>query len=166
MPQVPITHPGNSSIPMPKPDRGAKRPRKEHAEASGSSREKTGHASMNIPLASSLSVPSSENAFHDSQHQSSSTSGPSAIGQQNAGSSSLSAPPGKVAIPALRPSHATESPSKNLKKGRTAHACNHCRETKLGCTGETPCPRCRNAGIDCQYGEKKCENNYRRRPAS
>jgi hypothetical protein len=64
------------------------------------------------------------------------------------------APPGKVAIPALKTPQ-TADLSKNFKKGRTPHACDYCRKAKAGCTGEQPCSRCRNAGVDCVYGDGK-----------
>jgi Fungal Zn(2)-Cys(6) binuclear cluster domain len=64
------------------------------------------------------------------------------------------APPGKVAIPALRTPQTADS-SKNFKKGRTPHACDYCRKAKAGCTGEQPCSRCRSAGVDCVYGDGK-----------
>jgi len=65
------------------------------------------------------------------------------------------APPGKVAIPALRPPQSSEPSGKGSRKGRTSHACNHCRKAKAGCTGEQPCQRCRNANIPCVYGDGK-----------
>ncbi|KAE9370837.1 hypothetical protein N431DRAFT_510204 [Stipitochalara longipes BDJ] len=64
------------------------------------------------------------------------------------------APPGKVAIPALKTPQTADS-SKNFRKGRTAHACDYCRKAKAGCTGEQPCSRCRSAGVDCVYGDGK-----------
>jgi hypothetical protein len=64
------------------------------------------------------------------------------------------APPGKVAIPALKTPQTADS-SKTFKKGRTAHACDYCRKAKAGCTGEQPCIRCRNAQVECVYGDGK-----------
>jgi hypothetical protein len=65
------------------------------------------------------------------------------------------APPGKVAIPALKIPKVPESASTAFKKGRTAHACDNCRKAKSGCTGELPCMKCRNAGVQCVYGDGK-----------
>jgi len=64
------------------------------------------------------------------------------------------APPGKVAIPALRNPRIIES-SKALKKGRNPHACDYCRKAKAGCTGGNPCTRCLNANVPCVYGDGK-----------
>jgi hypothetical protein len=64
------------------------------------------------------------------------------------------APPGKVAIPALKTPLTADS-SKSFKKGRTPHACDYCRKAKAGCTGEQPCSRCRGAGVQCVYGDGK-----------
>ncbi|KUJ14533.1 uncharacterized protein LY89DRAFT_752603 [Mollisia scopiformis] len=64
------------------------------------------------------------------------------------------APPGKVAIPALRQPQVADS-SQDHKKGRTSHACDHCRKAKAGCTGGQPCVRCKNANISCVYGDGK-----------
>ncbi|TAQ89513.1 hypothetical protein B7494_g2172 [Chlorociboria aeruginascens] len=64
-------------------------------------------------------------------------------------------PPGKVAIPALRSSQAAESSQKVNKRGRTSHACDYCRKSKAGCSGEHPCTRCNNAGVLCVYGDGK-----------
>ena len=64
------------------------------------------------------------------------------------------APPGKVAIPALKTPLTADS-SKSFKKGRTPHACDYCRKAKAGCTGEQPCSRCRSVGVQCVYGDGK-----------
>ena len=64
-------------------------------------------------------------------------------------------PPGKVAIPPLITPQSVGSSSKSSKKGRTAHACDHCRKAKAGCTGGQPCQRCQNAGVTCIYGDGK-----------
>jgi hypothetical protein len=64
-------------------------------------------------------------------------------------------PLGKVAIPALKQPRRTESVSPAFKRGRTAHACDNCRKSKSGCTGELPCLKCRNAGVSCVYGDGK-----------
>jgi hypothetical protein len=66
-----------------------------------------------------------------------------------------SAPPGKVAIPALRPMHGDDSSGKGSKKGRTLHACDACRKAKAGCTGEQPCQRCKAGGTLWVYGDGK-----------
>ncbi|CZR65645.1 uncharacterized protein PAC_15545 [Phialocephala subalpina] len=63
-------------------------------------------------------------------------------------------PHGKVAIPALRPPPTAESTQGN-KKGRTSHACDYCRKAKAGCTGGQPCMRCKNANVECVYGDGK-----------
>ena len=63
-------------------------------------------------------------------------------------------PPGKVAIPALRTPQTSQTP-KGFKKGRTPHACDYCRKAKAGCTGGQPCTRCRNADVECVYGDGK-----------
>lgn len=63
-------------------------------------------------------------------------------------------PAGKIAIPALRSSAQRGAPAAG-KKGRTTHACNHCRKAKAACTGEQPCLRCINSGTSCVYGDGK-----------
>lgn len=67
---------------------------------------------------------------------------------------SNTAPVGKVAIPALRPLPTAEA-FQGSKKGRTSHACNYCRKAKAGCTGGQPCMRCKNADVECVYGDGK-----------
>lgn len=65
-------------------------------------------------------------------------------------------PPGKVAIPALKQPRRIDPVSTTSKKGRTAHACDNCRKSKSGCTGEIPsCLKCKNAGVSCVYGDGK-----------
>lgn len=79
----------------------------------------------------------------------------------------LNAPLGKVAIPALKQSRRNETASTAFKRGRTAHACDNCRKSKAGCTGELPCLKCRNAGIHCVYGDGKRDKDRKyglRRP--
>ncbi|KAH7317930.1 fungal-specific transcription factor domain-containing protein [Rhexocercosporidium sp. MPI-PUGE-AT-0058] len=71
------------------------------------------------------------------------------------------APPGKVAIPALKHPRTSES-SKALKKGRTPHACDFCRKAKAGCTGGNPCTRCLNANVPCVYGDGKRDKDKKR----
>ncbi|TVY13346.1 putative transcriptional regulatory protein [Lachnellula arida] len=71
-------------------------------------------------------------------------------------------PLGKVAIPALKQSRRNESASTAFKRGRTAHACDNCRKSKSGCTGELPCLKCRNAGIHCVYGDGKRDKDRKR----
>ncbi|KAH9214215.1 fungal-specific transcription factor domain-containing protein [Leptodontidium sp. 2 PMI_412] len=71
------------------------------------------------------------------------------------------APPGKIAIPALKNPRITES-SKALKKGRTPHACDYCRKAKAGCTGGNPCTRCLNANVPCIYGDGKRDKDKKR----
>ena len=68
-------------------------------------------------------------------------------------------PPGKVAIPALRPPQKIESSGKANKKGRTSHACDYCRKAKAGCTGGQPCARCRSTNVPCVYGDGKREHD-------
>ncbi|KAK0111791.1 hypothetical protein ONS96_001059 [Cadophora gregata f. sp. sojae] len=74
---------------------------------------------------------------------------------------STQAPPGKVAIPALKNPRITES-SKALKKGRNPHACDFCRKAKAGCTGGNPCTRCLNAHVPCVYGDGKRDKDKKR----
>ncbi|EPE24930.1 Zn2/Cys6 DNA-binding protein [Glarea lozoyensis ATCC 20868] len=145
---------------MSKPENRAKRPRKENKAPAGSSRENE------TPLSPThAGQPSSDSSYHLSHLQASQHVGSSAsafsvgnpTGQRAVSNSGLAPPPGKIAIPPLRSTYSSESTAKTVKKGRTAHACNNCRKTKAGCTGETPCPRCRNAGIVCQYGDGKRE---------
>jgi hypothetical protein len=68
-------------------------------------------------------------------------------------------PPGKVAIPALRQPQSFDSSGKGSKKGRTSHACDYCRKSKAGCSGEQPCIRCRNTRVACVYGDGKREHD-------
>ncbi|KAF8846750.1 hypothetical protein BDZ45DRAFT_755662 [Acephala macrosclerotiorum] len=69
-------------------------------------------------------------------------------------SNAANVPVGKVAIPALRPPPTTEA-IQGSKKGRTSHACEYCRKAKAGCTGGQPCMRCKNADVECVYGDGK-----------
>ncbi|TVY41819.1 putative transcriptional regulatory protein [Lachnellula occidentalis] len=74
----------------------------------------------------------------------------------------LDPPQGKVAIPALKQSRRNESASAAFKRGRTSHACDNCRKSKSGCTGELPCLKCRNAGFQCVYGDGKRDKDRKR----
>jgi hypothetical protein len=130
-----------------------KRPRYE-APASRESPQVRGFAPINPQ---SQSNPT----FADHQEQYQQTQGTNFEGQarnsndaQRRLAITTQAPPGKVAIPALKTPQTTDS-SKNFRKGRTPHACDYCRKAKAGCTGEQPCSRCRNAGLDCVYGDGK-----------
>ena len=86
------------------------------------------------------------------QHAEASSNGGSAVQPQLP---LLNAPLGKVPIPQLKQSRKHESASTAFKRGRTAHACDKCRKSKSGCTGELPCLKCRNAGFHCVYGDGK-----------
>jgi len=79
----------------------------------------------------------------------------SAVLSEQSRSMTAPAPPGKVAIPALKAQNRAESASTAFKKGRTAHACDNCRKAKSGCTGEVPCMKCRSSGVQCVYGDGK-----------
>ncbi|CZT11075.1 uncharacterized protein RCO7_10158 [Rhynchosporium graminicola] len=91
---------------------------------------------------------------------SASTPGPSVHGSMSFVVSS--APPGKVAIPALKSSSRIHESSKAQKKGRTPHACDYCRKAKAGCTGGNPCARCLNANVACVYGDGKRDKDKKR----
>lgn len=66
-------------------------------------------------------------------------------------------PAGKVAIPSLRPPQNSDSPVRGNRKGRTSHACDHCKKAKAACSGGQPCARCQNASVACVYGDGKRE---------
>ncbi|KAL2065211.1 hypothetical protein VTL71DRAFT_2880 [Oculimacula yallundae] len=100
------------------------------------------------------------------QHLPSQQSGPSNASTlepfiQQSMSPMTQAPPGKVAIPALKSTRISES-SKAHKKGRTPHACDYCRKAKAGCTGGNPCARCLNANVLCVYGDGKRDKDKKR----
>jgi hypothetical protein len=135
-----------------------KRPRYE-AQSSREAPLVQGFASVNYPR-SSPTFPGTSNTHPEQPqspqrtvfHEPGQNVAPSQ-GQQRLGII-MQAPPGKVAIPALKTAQTVDSP-KTLKKGRTAHACDYCRKAKSGCTGEQPCIRCRNAQVECVYGDGK-----------
>ncbi|CAG8978305.1 hypothetical protein HYALB_00005891 [Hymenoscyphus albidus] len=153
---------------MPKPgksDSRAKRPREGDGAEGDTGREKGGPHSltMNIPPRASSSLTTLSSRFSKPQQPRPQSSLPIST-QTSSGRldpspmrTTGSAPPGKVAIPALRTPQYSEASSSTLKKCRTAHACNYCRRTKAGCTGEKPCQRCKNAGVTCTYGDGKRE---------
>lgn len=37
-------------------------------------------------------------------------------------------------------------------------ACNECKRRKIKCNGQTPCQRCGNLSLDCQYSPNCCNN--------
>ena len=37
-------------------------------------------------------------------------------------------------------------------------ACNECKRRKIKCNGQTPCQRCGNLNLDCQYSPNCCNN--------
>jgi hypothetical protein len=133
-----------------------KRPRDESTPSHGVVPSQ-GFSPINYPSQSSPTYPDTR---FDRSSQSSllesnaiSGTGSSSKGQEPLGITS-NAPPGKVAIPALKTPLTADS-SKSFKKGRTPHACDYCRKAKAGCTGEQPCSRCRGAGVQCVYGDGK-----------
>lgn len=151
---------------MPKPgktDSRAKRQRDEEGAEGDTGREKGGPHSLAMSPPQAPSSVTSSSRFSKSQQSKQQSSSSTSIhpGPGRLDPSSMrtagSAPPGKVAIPALRTPQYPEASSTTLKKGRTAHACNYCRKTKAGCTGEKPCQRCKNAGVTCTYGDGKRE---------
>ncbi|TVY34220.1 putative transcriptional regulatory protein, partial [Lachnellula subtilissima] len=93
------------------------------------------------------------------QHAETSSTGGSAVQPQLP---LPNAPLGKVAISQLKQSRRNESASTAFKRGRTAHACDNCRKSKSGCTGELPCLKCRNAGFHCVYGDGKRDKDRKR----
>ncbi|KAJ5674224.1 transcriptional regulator family: Fungal Specific TF [Penicillium macrosclerotiorum] len=63
--------------------------------------------------------------------------------------------PAKVAIPrTTRPLNATTS-------GRVGRACENCREQKAKCSGQRPCQRCHDNGVQCSYSDRKCEKTQK-----
>ncbi|KAG8169691.1 hypothetical protein KVR01_000436 [Diaporthe batatas] len=40
-------------------------------------------------------------------------------------------------------------------------ACNECKRRKIKCNGETPCQRCGNLNLACQYAPNCCSNNFK-----
>jgi hypothetical protein len=142
---------------MSKPEKRSrgKRPRYE----SGPSREAPlvqGFAPINYPPQSSPTFAGYPEQSHSPQRTALHGQGqdaPRGQGQQGL-SVTTQVPLGKVAIPALKTPRTADS-SKGSKKGRIPHACDYCRKAKAGCTGEQPCTRCRNAQVECVYGDGK-----------
>jgi len=91
----------------------------------------------------------------ESQPRAQSIGGPSRIGGGIASPAAGKPPLGKVAIPSIRTPRPTQSARRESKKGRTSHACDACRKAKTGCSGGSPCTRCRGTGIPCIYGDGK-----------
>lgn len=100
------------------------------------------------------SVFSQNPSLQQNQQTGPSTAGTAFSPPQAPSPGALNPPRGKVAIPALKTSHQPNSPQTS-KKGRTTHACDFCRKAKAGCTGGQPCVRCKNANVDCVYGDGK-----------
>ncbi|KAH8770608.1 hypothetical protein BGZ57DRAFT_942737 [Hyaloscypha finlandica] len=40
-------------------------------------------------------------------------------------------------------------------------ACNECKRRKIKCNGNTPCQRCGNLNLDCQYAPNCCSNGFK-----
>jgi len=91
----------------------------------------------------------------ESDPRSQSTAGPSHIGAMASPSVQSEAPLGKVAIPSIRPPRPPQLARKDMKRGRTPHACDACRKAKVGCSGGNPCSRCQSGNIPCIYGDGK-----------
>jgi hypothetical protein len=133
-----------------------KRPRNESTPSRGAVPDQ-GSAAINFPSQSSPTYPDSGfgRSNEPSLRESRTISGTdSSSRRQETLGVTTQAPPGKVAIPALKTPLTADS-SKSFKKGRTPHACEYCRKAKAGCTGEQPCSRCRTAGVSCIYGDGK-----------
>jgi hypothetical protein len=108
------------------------------------------------PDSSSVSSNPRPSYLRGSQQYQSMTSNPAGpAGESQPPLGFVAAPPGKVAIPALKTSRAINPTPNITKKGRIAHACDNCRKAKSGCTGEMPCLKCKNAGLTCVYGDGK-----------
>ena len=127
-----------------------KRPRYE-AISSREDPQGQGFAPINYQTQSTPTIAS--RAEQPQQHQDTASHGHPSQPQQQL-TIATQAPPGKVAIPALKTPQTADS-SKNSRKGRTPHACDYCRKAKAGCTGGQPCSRCKGAGVDCVYGDGK-----------
>jgi hypothetical protein len=66
--------------------------------------------------------------------------------------------PGDATVCTFSPGHATGTHSTTIDTGtvsrRRCHtACNRCRDMKIKCNGEYPCPRCLRAGKACEFDQ-------------
>ncbi|RYP75031.1 hypothetical protein DL771_002679 [Monosporascus sp. 5C6A] len=56
----------------------------------------------------------------------------------------------------------TKAPQQRSKRNRyISIACNECKRRKIKCNGETPCQRCGNLNLQCQYAPNCCSNNFK-----
>ena len=115
---------------------------------------KQGLSASNSPRTAASSSQARFSQQSQNQHSNSShITGTSGHSQQSI-AVGAQAPPGKVAIPALKTPRTAE-PTKGLKQGQTSHACNYCRTAKAACTGGVPWRRFLNANTQCVYGDGK-----------
>jgi hypothetical protein len=138
--------------------RGPGRPKRPRVDRPGSRDAHTSQALGVAPV--NQSTPSTSTRSVEQRHTVSTEPSASRASPQKPNdrtefqSAGQSAPPGKVAIPSLPPRHSGES-SRSSKKGRIQRACDFCRKAKAGCSGAIPCSRCKNAGVECVYGDGK-----------
>ncbi|XMA10198.1 hypothetical protein WAI453_002989 [Rhynchosporium graminicola] len=57
---------------------------------------------------------------------------------------------------------ANGNPHTRAKRNRyISIACNECKRRKIKCNGNTPCQRCGNLNLDCQYAPNCCSNGFK-----
>lgn len=64
---------------------------------------------------------------------------------------------GRSAI-ATSPSHGSYAPFQQTLARGLIRGSNECKRRKIKCNGQTPCQRCGNLNLDCQYAPNCCNN--------
>ncbi|KAJ0119486.1 fungal specific transcription factor domain-containing protein [Diaporthe amygdali] len=59
------------------------------------------------------------------------------------------------------PDDASQRQQRSKRNRYISIACNECKRRKIKCNGETPCQRCGNLNLNCQYAPNCCSNNFK-----
>lgn len=59
---------------------------------------------------------------------------------------------------ATSPSHGNYAPIQQSRVLGLTRGSNECKRRKIKCNGQTPCQRCGNLNLDCQYAPNCCNN--------
>ncbi|KAL5116523.1 hypothetical protein ACEQ8H_005519 [Pleosporales sp. CAS-2024a] len=86
-------------------------------------------------------------------------SAPPANGHDQNNASDTMSPPGDTSSNATKRNSEDASAQPRAKRNRyISIACNECKRRKIKCNGQTPCQRCGNLNLECQYAPNCCNN--------
>ncbi|KAI3392844.1 hypothetical protein diail_5050 [Diaporthe ilicicola] len=92
---------------------------------------------------------------------SSSASTPGAAHNGGGGGGAAAAAGVKRKLNDTAPDEASQRQQRSKRNRYISIACNECKRRKIKCNGETPCQRCGNLSLACQYAPNCCSNNFK-----